>query len=318
VDGHAAARARPIALFGLFAAVTLAAEVAVVGSRQFPLHPRLLTTGVVFDLVVTVPAAWWFLMVRPGVASKRSLVRIACLGIAVSALLFGRSMRALVLPLEALLLVWAFRAARAALQTGGDGLERIRAACTGVFGDNAISRAVATELSVFYSALAPRRREHGFTHGRKAGWSAVAFVLGLVTVAEAIPVELFLCRFGNAPAAIAAAIPLYALLWFLGDARALRNRVTRIDGGTLRLRLGLRWTADIPLRLIESVETGRAPLGSLQLKVLGSTNLVLRLRQPIEVTGLFGITRRSSTLAVQLDDPEGLAAALRPLPSTGR
>ena len=305
-------------MFGLFAAVVLAGEAAVISSRQFPLHPRLLTTAAVFDLVITVPAAWWLLMVRPGVASKRSLVRIACLGIAVSALLFGRSMRALAIPLEALLLVWAFRAARAAVQTGGDGLERIRAACKGVFGDNAVSRAVATELSVFYSALAPHRPEHGFTHGQKAGWSAVAFVVGLITVAEAIPIELFLRRFGNAPVAIAAAIHLYALLWFLGDARALRNRVTRIDGNRLRLRLGLRWAADIPLRLIESVETGPSPVSSLRLKVLGATNLVLRLRQPIAVSGLFGITRRSSTLGVQLDDPEGLAAALRPLLSTIR
>jgi len=120
------------------------------------------------------------------------------------------------------------------------------------------------------------------------------------------------------PVAIAAAIHLYALLWFLGDARALRNRVTRIDGNTLRLRLGLRWAADIPLRLIESVETGPSPVSSLRLKVLGATNLVLRLRQPIAVSGLFGITRRSSTLGVQLDDPEGLAAALRPLLSTIR
>lgn len=139
----------------------------------------------------------------------------------------------------------------------------------------------------------------------------MAFVLGLVTLAEAIPLELLLRRFGIAPAAIAAAIHLYALLWFLGDARALRNRASRIDGNMLRLQLGLRWAADVPLRLIESVETGPAPLGSLRLTVLGSTNLVLRLRQPIEVSGLFGITRRSSTLAIQLDDPEGLAAALR-------
>jgi hypothetical protein len=220
-------------------------------------------------------------------------------------------MRVLAIPLEVVLVFFAFRAARAATYSRGDGIERIRAACVGAFGDNGIARAVAAELSVLYFALAGGRRQPGFTHGQRAGWSAVAFALGLVTLAEAIPIELWLRRFGTAPAVIAGAIHLYALLWLLGDARALRNRPTRVDGTTLWLRLGLRWSSDIPLAAIESLETGPAPVGSLQLKILGATNVVVRMREPVEVRGFFGISRRSRTLAIQVDDPQGLVAALR-------
>jgi len=299
-----------VVLFGFLAAATLSAELALVSSRQFPVHPGLFTSAATFDLVVALPAAWWLLVVRPGIASKRSILRAACIGVVVCALLFGARMRVLAIPIELLLLVVAFRAGRAAMKAGGDADQRIRAACAGVFGDNVAARVVATELSVLYSAFDPANREQGFTHGQKAGWSAVAFALGLVTVAEAIPIEIWLSRFGAVFTAIAAGLHLYALLWLLGDARALRNRVTRIDGEVLRLRLGLRWQANIPREAIESVEVGPAPAGSLRLKVLGAPNLVIRLRFPMEVRGPLGISRRSKTLAVQVDDPRGLAGAL--------
>ena len=310
MDAFLASRSRPIVLFGLFATATLAAELALVASRQFPLHPRLFTLAATFDLAVALPAAWWLLVVRPGIASKKSILRAACIGIVVCTLLFGARMRVLAIPIELLLLLVAFRAARAAMNAGGDSHERIRAASTGVLGDNLVARAAATEFSVLYSAFGPGPRQQGFTHGQKAGWSAVAFALGLVTVAEAIPIELWLSRFGAVFTVIAAGLHLYALLWLLGDARALRNRVTRVDGHLLRLRLGLRWQADIPRAAIDSVEIGPAPAGSLRLKILGAPNLVIRLREPTEVRGFLGISRRSNVLAVQVDDPKGLSDAL--------
>ncbi len=312
MDALPVARARPILLFALFAAVTLAAELAVVTSPKFPLHPQAMTLAVIFDVAVALPAAWWLLVVRPGVASKRSVLRIARVCIALCALLVGAKVRALAIPLEVLFLYWVFRAARAAMHSGGDALQRLRTACVAALGDNAIARAVAAEFSVLYFALAPARRQQGFAHGQRPGWSAVAFALGLVTLAEAIPVELWLRRYGAAPAMLAGAFHLYAMLWLLGDARALRNRLTRIESSIFRLRLGLRWEADILLGTIESVEIGPAPVGSLQLRVLGATNLVVRFREPVEVRGFWGISRQSRMLAVQVDDPQALAAALRP------
>jgi hypothetical protein len=67
------------------------------------------------------------------------------------------------------------------------------------------------------------------------------------------------------------------VLWLIGDLRALVLRPIRIEGGALLLRLGLG--------------------------VLGSSNLVLKLRRPFELHGPFGIRKTSDTLLLRVDDP---------------
>src|SRR5471030_1375205 len=49
----------------------------------------------------------------------------------------------------------------------------------------------------------------------------------------------------------------------------------------------------------------------LRLGVIGSANLRLVLREPVELHGIFGIRRSSKELLLKVDDPEGLAAALK-------
>jgi hypothetical protein len=67
------------------------------------------------------------------------------------------------------------------------------------------------------------------------------------------------------------------------DLCALVLRPIRIEGGALLLRLG----------------------------VLGIPNLALKLHQPMQLHGPFGIRKRSDTLLVQVDEPDALAGALR-------
>lgn len=102
---------------------------------------------------------------------------------------------------------------------------------------------------------------------------------------------------------------VYTVLWLVGDLRALVLRPIRIEGGRLLLRIGLRWEADVPLAAIAAVERGPSAAG-LRLGVLGSPNLVVRLRSPMQVHGPFGIRKTAGALLLQVDDPDALAAAL--------
>src|SRR5438445_13062532 len=77
---------RPLVFLGI-AACAVAAECAVVASREFALHPASFSAAVIFDLVVALPAAYWLLVVRAGAARPRTLVPVVLAGIAVAAAL---------------------------------------------------------------------------------------------------------------------------------------------------------------------------------------------------------------------------------------
>jgi hypothetical protein len=184
-------------------------------------------------------------------------------------------------------------------------------------GDNFAARAAAAELTVFwyaffsYGAAAKAAAREGFTAYRRAGWTAIYVAVALVSVGEAAAVHFLLRRFGPIATASAAAFHLYALLWLLGDLRALMARPITVSDGVLHLRLGLRWEAEIPLTLIERVELQPKPdAAAMRLSVLGSANLRLLLRTAVVLHGPFGIRRESRDLLLQVDDPDGLAARL--------
>ena len=88
----------------------------------------------------------------------------------------------------------------------------------------------------------------------------------------------------------------------LGDLRALHLRCVSVSEGLLRIRIGVRREADVPLWSIAAIEEGALP-GAERLAVLGAPVLTLRLREPACVRSLFGKARRASALALQIDDP---------------
>jgi len=107
----------------------------------------------------------------------------------------------------------------------------------------------------------------------------------------------------------AALLPAQRGLWLLGDLRALQLRGVSVAGRTLRIRIGMRREADVPLERIAAIEDGAAP-GAERLAVLGAPTLTLRLREPVEVRSLFGRARHATALALQIDDPAALRALL--------
>ncbi|HEY6908795.1 MAG TPA: hypothetical protein VI356_05470 [Myxococcales bacterium] len=307
--------ARPQAIFLLLLAFVLAAESMALTSRGMVLHPQALRAAVIFDLV-TVPAGlWWLLVVRPGLARPRTVARVVVLFVAICALLFGSEVRLLAVPLE-LLLVWiAVRSVRRAVSARGaaDAATALRTGLSEALGDSAVARAVATELAIFWYALFSWGRSAppgGFTAYKRAGWVAIYIAIALACVAEAIPLHFLFRRWGPLAAALSVVVHVYTVLWLIGDLRALILRPIRIEGGRLLLRIGLRWEADVPLDSIAAVERGTSAAG-LRLGVLGTPNLVVRLRAPMQLHGPFGIRKTSDALLLQVDEPDALAAALR-------
>lgn len=306
--------ARPQALFFLLVAFVLAAESAALASRGMLVHPDLVRGAVIFDLCAVPAGLWWLLVVRRGLARPRTVARVAVLSIALCAVIFGREVRLLAAPVELALIWLAVSSVRRAVQarSASDAATALRTGLSDALGDSPVARAVATELAILWYALfswGRRAAPGGFTAYKRAGWVAIYAALALACAGEAIPLHFLFRRFGPLAAALSVTVHVYTVLWLVGDLRALVLRPIRIEGRSLLLRIGLRWEADVPLDAIASIDREPSAKG-LKLGVLGSPNLVLRLRAPMQLHGPFGIRKTSDTLLLQVDDPDALVRAV--------
>jgi hypothetical protein len=275
--------------------------------------PGVIRAAVIFNLCVVPAGLWWALVVRRGLARPRTIARVALVAVALCALLFGREVRLLAVPLE-LAMIWvAIASVRRALQArqASDAASALRTGLTEALGSSVVVRAVATELSIFWYALFSwgRSGPAGFTAYKRAGWIAIYVAILLACLAEAIPLHFLFRRWGPLAAALSVTVHAYTALWLIGDLRALVLRPLRIEGGLLLLRIGLRWEADVPLEAIGSIERPVKSAG-LRLGVLGTPNLALKLREPMEVHGPFGIRRTSDTLLLQVDETDAFCREL--------
>ena len=82
------------------------------------------------------------------------------------------------------------------------------------------------------------------------------------------------------------------------------------------LRVGLRLAARVPWRLVSGVETvswstpRERRREHADVARPGDANLVIRFDEPVVVTRAFGLRRRASSVALCVDDPDGLRASI--------
>ena len=272
-----AALPRPQLQFALLAAFVISAE--CVALARHPLTMPL-EAAVVFDLAVVPAGLWWLLVVRRGLASLRTVGTVAVLSVAVCAELFGARLRLLAAPLE-LFLVWTLA-------------REIRTS------KSLAARAIRTELGIFRYALFSWFEKPAPGYSALRGWPAIYVAVLMMITAEGLPLHFVLPR-GWAIAS--AVLHVYTVLWIVGDWRAMKLQPIQIRDGMLLLRVGLRWSADIPLSAVRVGEGAGLKLGL-------SPNIVLKLREPVTLEGPYGIRKTSDTLQLQLDDPAALARAI--------
>jgi hypothetical protein len=141
-----------------------------------------------------------------------------------------------------------------------------------------------------------------------------AVIVGAVLV-EIVVAHLLLHEFGWTTAAwIVTVATLYGLFWLIADTNAIRLRRHRLAETHLDLCCGFRWDARVPWDAIESVETvGRVESDRerIDLVPFGSPKLVLHLRHPVDVLGVYGLRRRARRLGLVVDDRARFLEALR-------
>jgi hypothetical protein len=305
-------------------------------SGAFARHPDAVAAAVAFDLTATATLLGWFTLVRTGASGAVTLAAVFAAGAAMASRLLASGSRPWLVALvglgEAVFLgSLAWRAARLtrAWRAKGRGLppeDALREVAREALGPSRVVEALATEAAILWLALASWGRApdvpagwRAFTLHRRSGLGAVAFAIALAGVGEIIGTHLLVAQWSARWAWVATAAGLYGLVWLAGDFRAVVLRPVLLSADALVIRVGLRWRVSVPLAAVRAVCLGtdaRGHPGALRLSPIGPPALYVHLSAPVEVAGLFGLRRRTDLLGLRVDDPEGLAEALRAVIAT--
>ncbi|HEX7191563.1 MAG TPA: hypothetical protein VF381_08315 [Thermoanaerobaculia bacterium] len=305
----------PAALFTLIAISIAIVEIGIVRSAAFARNRDIAAWGVTFDLTITIPLLYWFVLVRSGHARAVTLAPVFVVCTAAAALILPHSdqaflhqLRCVAAPLEILTIgllgasVWRRRP--------GGARERI------------IGGIVTTEVAILYYALFCWRAEPevpadavAITTHKRSGWGTVVVCFIVLIAFESIGLHLLVQHWSVKAAWIFTALDFYGVLWLIGDYQALRLRPTLIRENEIELRHGMRLNATISRDNIASVEviTNEAQWkrkGTAKLALLDEPKYVIRLREPVVADSLAGIKRKIDAVAILPDDVAAFERAL--------
>lgn len=299
----------PARLFALIA-LSIVAVCAVIARSHTP-NIDVAAWGVTFDLTLTIPLVWYFVVVRGGAARPVTLIPVFVVCVALAAAVIPRGeqqflhdLRYLSAPLE---MVTLFLLAKRLSK-----VRDVEGATRAMFGNSRAGDFVSAELSILWYALFCWRRqptEEGITVHKRNGWGTIVACILMMIGFESIGMHLLVQQWSVKAAWIVTALDLYGALWLIGDYHALRLRPTYVADGILHLRYGLRWNADIPLEQIEAIDEVRSEAewkrqGILKMAMLDEPKFLLRLKEPVTVNGLAGIRRTIHAVAILPDDVE--------------
>jgi hypothetical protein len=291
--------------------------------------PEVVAGALVVDLVVLVPAAYYFLVVRRFGLPVISVAGVFVLSLIAATQIIPSEQQRILTPLEIIagvaevsilsFIAWKavygvrrFRAA-AAEQHDGDAFEAIRGAARRVVDSERVADALAYEIAIMCYGLGSWRQRlvagaGHYTSYKRNSYGSTLFGIGVLLVVELIAVHLIVQHYWSATGAwILSILSVYAGIWLLSDWQAQRLRPTVITTDALVLRAGVRWEVTIPLARIQSFRRVSAiedkPRGALNLVAFGDALFEVTTNAPVEAQGVYGIRKPTTCVWFTIDDP---------------
>lgn len=303
-------------------------------SDWFQQHPENLSVAITFDLLLTVPLVYLFLIWKRPIP-KTTVVPFFIAGLVLGSYILPAGYQSYldlawqwVVPVVELavftLIALKARAVLHAYKAHGKGAmdfhTLIKQACGEVLPAR-VDKILAFEISVIYYGFVNwkerKLQANEFSYHKKTGTIAVlAILIGIIWIETAV-IHLLLQRWSPLAAWILTVLSLYSGFQVFGMLRSLPKRPIRIEENALLLRYGIMSEATIPLNDIDAVvlsskqqnfdHTTRklSPLGDLE-----SHNVLIHLKNQTTLEGLYGFKKTCTTVALHIDEKERFKLAV--------
>jgi hypothetical protein len=326
-------------LFATLGLAICATEMWIVHSAYFLQNPSVFAFAIALDLVMGLPVLYYIFVVRQRRIPALTLVPVVVLAIVIASFILPATQQApldfikkfipllelFVLGLIAIKIRTLVKQYHQAKLSAIYLTDALTTSLEQTLGASLFVTIIITEFLLLYCAVGGwfkqfKRRDssyRAFSYHRKTGYAAVLGVLVLVLIGETTALHILLQQWNTVAAWIFTGLSLYSLLWLMGDFHAQRLHPIVLSKAHLHLRAGMRWRATIPFSDIGAIQKAnpreRKAAGYMSLAIFGQPRLVIRLKQPVIVTGLFGITKEVQRIGLAVDDERQFQEALSKL-----
>ena len=304
-------------------------------TSKFSSNQELISNAIVIDLLITAPFIY-YLAIRKSSISKLTVLRIFLAGVFFCGLIletrsnaFLQIIKIWISPVIEIMLITFiagkfYTAGKKAKQSGkqsGDFLIFCRKLLSDFIGNEKAGNIIASEAGVFYYAFIGRKfkvtdKGSEFTSYKKNGILPVFGIFLALFIVETAAFHFLLLLWNSTAAWIITALNLYTCLQLFAHIRAIKARPVRLGIDTLEIYNGLAGDALIKYDNIEKAEfTGKTPADRTAVKFallrkLEKHNCVIYLKQPADVTIIFGLKKKADAVLFYVDEVKEFSEAL--------
>ncbi|MDB4921874.1 hypothetical protein [Mucilaginibacter sp.] len=292
--------------------------------------------GLLADFVITFPALYYFIIVRPLKISVRRMAFVVSFCCSFAYLVLPQHQKDYILQIrkltavaELLFIIYAvskFNTLRKAYKANQllltDPIYNLRAAMAEVIGESAAVKIIASELAVLRYGVLFWRKEtlaiktnSSFSTHKEFGYVAIWCILLTAVMVETVAFHFLLMKWSHIAANIVTVLSLYGVIFFIADLSAVIKRKVLINDEQIILRTGLRWRVCTNISNINSIEKILYDYHSADPFFKGgisknSGNMLITFKEPVKVDKLYGASKEAGSILMNIDDFELFAAAL--------
>jgi hypothetical protein len=298
---------------------------------------KLVVYAILFDLMLVIPILYWLFIVRKSKQSLTKVLFLPLLGAALTWLFLPIHLRSTVwevlVPFEALffaveavfivyemrILLQIMRRVRQISQQEQNFGEALRITIEEKMGYGKLASIVLHDATMLYYLLFSWKNKRielqsettaYFTYHRNTSQVLMYAIFTKIILVEGFAVHLLMQQWSSIAAWIFTIADIWLLVLIWADCRASILNPIKLEAGLLRLRVGLRIQADIPLDCIAAVtSSSQFQLNNNDRKeavepIFGTPNVKIDLIRPIRVQSLLFMPRNVQIIYLALDEPD--------------